>query len=119
MLSRDWPGVASAVKADEDLVFTVAGKAFAVYRLYGPHRGRLSLKVDAERFLELTTQPGIAAAAYMARAFWVSIAEPDRFARVKTAAFVRRSYELVRAGLSRRQQAALDAADAAAVKAPG
>lgn len=111
-LSRDWPGVASAVKWDNDLVFTVAGKMFAVYCLHGPHRGRISFKVDAERFLELTDQPGIAPAAYMARAFWVSIAEPDRFARAKIGEFVRRSYELVRAGLSKRQQAALDAAGA-------
>ena len=115
-LSKDWPGVASAVKWDNDLVFTVAGKMFAVYCLHGPHRGRVSFKVDAERFLELTDQPGIAAAAYMARAFWVSIAEPDRFARKKIAEFVRRSYELVRAGLSRRQQAALDSADVSEAK---
>jgi predicted DNA-binding protein (MmcQ/YjbR family) len=108
-LSRDWPGVASTVKWDEELVFTVSGKTFAVHCLRGPHRGRTSFKVDAERFLELTDQPGIAPAAYMARPFWVSIAEPDRFARAKIAEFVRRSYELVRAGLSKRQQAALAA----------
>ena len=112
-LSRDWPGVASAVKWDDDLCFTVAGKMFAVYCLHGPHRGRISFKVDAERCLELTDQPGIVPAAYMARAFWVSIAEPDRFARAKIAEFVRRSYELVRAGLSKRLQAGLDAAQAA------
>ncbi|MBS0591051.1 MAG: MmcQ/YjbR family DNA-binding protein [Proteobacteria bacterium] len=113
---KDWPGVANAIKWDEDLVFTVAGKIFAVYSLHGPHRGRISFKVDAEHFLELTAQPGIAAAAYMARAFWVSIAEPDRFARAKLGEFVRRSYELVRAGLSKRQQAGLDAVDVVAAK---
>lgn len=107
-LSRGWPGVASAVKWDDDLVFTVCGKMFAVYCLHGPHRGRISFKVDAERFLELTDQPGIAPAAYMARAFWVSIAEPERFARAKIGEFVQRSYALVREGLSKRQQAALD-----------
>ena len=112
-LSRDWPGVASAVKWDNDLVFTVSAKMFAVYCLHGPHRGLISFKVDAERFLELTDQPGIVPAAYMARAFWVSIAEPDRFTRAKIGEFVRRSYELVRAGLSKRQQAGLDAAQAA------
>ncbi|WP_347262482.1 MmcQ/YjbR family DNA-binding protein [Rudaea sp.] len=112
-LSRDWPGVASAVKWDDDLCFTVAGKMFAVYCLHGPHRGRISFKVEAERFLELTDQPGIVPAAYMARAFWVSIAEPERFARAKIGEFVQRSYALVRAGLSKRLQAGLDAAHAA------
>ena len=115
-LSRDWPGVASAIKWDDDLCFTVAGKMFAVYCLRGPHRGRISFKVEAERFLELTDQPGIVPAAYMARAFWVSIAEPDRFARTKIGGFVQRSYELVRAGLSKRLQTGLDAAHAANLK---
>ena len=106
-LCADWPGVASGVKWEDDLVFTVAGKMFAVFCLRGPHRERISFKVDRERFLELTDQPGIVPAAYMARAFWISIAEPDRFAHAKINEFVRHSYELVRAGLSKKQQAAL------------
>jgi predicted DNA-binding protein (MmcQ/YjbR family) len=106
-LCADWPGVSSSVKWDDDLVLSVAGKMFAVYCLRGPHRERISFKVDRERFLELTDQPGITPAAYMARAFWVTIAEPDRFARMKISEFLRHSYELVRAGLSKKQQAAL------------
>jgi len=108
-LTRDWPGVASSIKWEDDLVFTVAGKMFAVYCLRGPHRERVSFKVDPERFLELTDQPGISPAAYMARAFWISINEPDRFARAKMSEFVRHSYDLVRGGLSKKQQAALAA----------
>jgi len=107
MLCADWPGISSSVKWDDDLVFSVAGKMFAVYCLRGPHRERISFKVDRERFLELTDQPGITPAAYMARAFWVTISEPDRFARTKISEFVRHSYELVRSGLSKRQQMAL------------
>ena len=106
-LTAGWPGVARSVKWEDDLVFTVASKMFAVFCLRGPHRQRLSFKVDPERFLELTDQPGITPAAYMARAFWISIAEPDRFARAKLSEFVRHSYDLVRAGLSKKQQAAL------------
>lgn len=107
-LCSAWPGVASSVKWEDDLVFTVAGKLFAVICLRGPHRQRISFKVDPERFLELTDQPGITAAAYMARAFWISLNEPDRFARAKIAEFVQHSYALVRAGLSKKQQATLD-----------
>jgi len=112
-LCASWPGVAHSVKWEDDLVFTVAGKMFAVYCLRGPHRERVSFKVDPERFLELTDQPGITPAAYMARAFWITIAEPDRFARAKIAEFVRHAYDLVRAGLSKKQQAALAEKDAA------
>jgi predicted DNA-binding protein (MmcQ/YjbR family) len=106
-LSKDWPGVSSSIKWDDDLVFTVANKMFAVYCLRGPHRERVSFKVDRERFLELTDQPGITPAAYMARAFWVTISEPDRFAHAKIGEFLRHSYELVFAGLSKKQQATL------------
>lgn len=114
-LSASWPGVASSIKWEDDLVFTVAGKMFAVFCLRGPHRQRLSFKVDPERFLELTDQPGISPAAYMARAFWISIAEPDRFARTKMIEFLRHSYDLVRGGLSKKQQAALAAKEGVAL----
>jgi len=107
-LCKDWPGVASSIKWEDDLVFSVAAKMFAVVGLRGPHSGRLSFKVDKDRFLELTDQPGMIPAPYMARAFWVSIVEPERFARAEIEAFVRRSYELVRAGLSKKLQSKLD-----------
>ena len=104
-----WPGVASGVKWEDDLVFTVAGKMFVVTGLRGPHKQRISFKVDPDRFLELTDQPGMMPAPYMARAFWISIVEPERFSRETIETFVRRSYELVRAGLSRKIQAKLGA----------
>jgi predicted DNA-binding protein (MmcQ/YjbR family) len=107
-----WPGVASSIKWEDDLVFTVAAKMFAVFCLRGPDRERLSFKVDPERFLELTDQPGIVPAHYMARAFWITIVEPERFKHAEIEAFVRRSYELVLAKLSKKQQSALAMADA-------
>ena len=102
-----WPGVSESVKWEDDLVFSVAAKMFVVTALRGPHRGRLSFKVDPDRFLELTDQPGMIPAPYMARAFWISITEPERFDDLQTKAFLRRSYELVRSGLSKKQQLAL------------
>jgi len=102
-----WPGVASGVKWEDDLVYTVAAKMFTVLCLRGPDRGRISFKVDPERFLELTDQPGIVPAHYMARAFWITIAEPERFAPEQMHAFIRHSYELVRANLSKKMQASL------------
>jgi predicted DNA-binding protein (MmcQ/YjbR family) len=106
-LGAGWPGISESIKWEDDLVFSVADKMFAVVALRGPHRGRLSFKVDADRFLELTDQPGMIPAPYMARAFWVSITEPERFSDADVAAFVRRSYELVRGGLSKKLQARL------------
>ncbi len=102
-----WPGVTRSMKWEVDLVYSVAAKMFVVMCAIGPDRGRLSFKVDTDRFLELTEQPGMMPAPYMARAFWVSVTEPERFSREELQAFVRRSYELVLADLPKKTQAAL------------
>jgi len=106
-LCREWPGVTRSIKWEVDLVYSVAGKMFVVMCTIGPERGRFSFKVDTERFLELTEQPGMMPAPYMARAFWVSVAEPERFPRAELERFVQRSYELVRANLPKKTQATL------------
>ena len=107
VLCKSWAGVASGIKWEDDLVYTVADKMFAVLCLRGPDRGRLSFKVDPERFLELTDQPGIVPAHYMARAFWVTVVEPEKFERTALEDFVRHSYELVRSRLTKKMQAKL------------
>ena len=108
-LCGTWPGVTHSIKWEDDLVYSVAGKMFVVTALRGPHRGRISFKVDPDRFLELTDQPGMMPAPYMARAFWISINEQESFGRAQIEAFVKRSYELVRGGLSKKLQAKLGA----------
>jgi predicted DNA-binding protein (MmcQ/YjbR family) len=106
-LCSAWPGVTRSIKWEVDLVYSLAGKMFVVMCMLGPERGRFSFKVDTERFLELTEQPGMGPAPYMARAFWVSVIEPERFAHAELASYVRRSYELVRANLPKKTQATL------------
>jgi len=108
-LCADWPGVRDDVKWGSDLVFTVGGRMFCVLDLGDGPAGRLSFKVDVERFLEYTERPGIQPAPYLARAQWVSLDPPDargRRALPDTAlqAAIRRSYELVFARLPKRQQ---------------
>jgi predicted DNA-binding protein (MmcQ/YjbR family) len=104
-----WSGVTGSIKWEDDLVYSVAAKMFVVLCVSGPDRGRLSFKVDAERFLELTDQPGVVPAHYMARAFWITIVEPDRFSREQLQEFVRHSYELVRSKLTKKMQSKLGA----------
>lgn len=106
-LCAGWPGVSRSIKWEVDLVHSVANKMFAVVCMLGPERGRLSFRVDTERFLELTEQPGMAPAPYMARAFWISVTEPERFPHAELAAHVRRSYELVRENLPKKSRSAL------------
>ncbi|SFM97598.1 MmcQ/YjbR family DNA-binding protein [Dokdonella immobilis] len=103
-LCANWPGATRAIKWDVDLVWSVSGKMFVILCTIGPERGRLSFKVGPERFLELTDQPGISSAPYMARAYWVSINETQHFSEAELANHVRQSYELVRAGLPKKTQ---------------
>jgi len=106
-LCAAWPGASRSIKWEVDLVWSVAGKMFAVYCTLGPERGRISFKVDSERFLELTDQPGIEPAPYMARAFWISISEPAQFSEAELSGYVRHSYELVRETLPKKTRIAL------------
>lgn len=108
-LCANWPGASRSIKWEVDLVWSVAGKMFVVLCTLGPERGRLSFKVEPERFLELTDQPGYSPAPYMARAFWVSVTEPQNLGEAELAGYVRQSYDLVRAALPKKTQAALDA----------
>lgn len=97
-----WPGVTRDIKWGEDLVLSVGGKMFAVMPVYG---GRLSFKVEDERFLELGDQPGMIAAPYLARARWISVVEPQRFATAELCGLVRTAYGLIRAKLTQKIQA--------------
>lgn len=106
-LCANWPGATRTIKWDVDLVWSVSGKMFVIMCMIGPDRGRLSFKVGADRFLEMTDQPGISTAPYMARAYWVSINETGDFSEAELANHVRQSYELVRAGLPKKTQKVL------------
>lgn len=106
-----WPGVTSSTKWEIEEVFTVAKKMFAVLSLVGPERGRLSFKVDADQFTQLCERPGMMAAPYTARTFWISVVEPTRFGHAELAGYIRRSYELVVEGLSPKARERLEASE--------
>jgi predicted DNA-binding protein (MmcQ/YjbR family) len=90
-----------------NLVFSVGGKMFVVTHEDGSDAGRLSFKVPDERFLELTDQPGVIPAPYLARARWVSITEPSHFTTAQLQALLLDAYVTVRAKLSKKLQAEL------------
>jgi predicted DNA-binding protein (MmcQ/YjbR family) len=106
-LCGHWPGVTRDTKWGVDMVFSVGGKMFAVMPSDGSEGGRLSFKVDDDRFLALTDQPGIIPAPYLARAHWISITEPQRFATAELAAYILDAYTLIRAKLTKKLQAEL------------
>lgn len=106
-LCSRWPGVTRDIKWGDNLVFSVGGKMFVMTHADGREGGRLAFKVADDRFLELTDQPGVVPAPYLARARWVSITEPARFTTVELQALLLDAYATVRTKLSKKRQAEL------------
>jgi predicted DNA-binding protein (MmcQ/YjbR family) len=103
-LCGQWPGVTRDIKWGAELVFSVGSKMFVVMPVDG---GRIAFKVEEDRFLELTDQPGIIASPYLARARWVSVLEPQRFTTRELSEHIRTAYGLVRVRLTKKLQAEL------------
>lgn len=103
-LVSHWPGVTADIKWGDDLVYSVAGKMFAVYCFKGSNAGQVSFKVGEERFLELTDRHGIIPAPYMARAHWVSVLSSAGMPRDELEPLLRASYEQVRGKLPKKVQ---------------
>ena len=97
------PAATEQIQWENDRVFKVGGKMFACSGL--EKDSKYSFKVDDERFLELTDQPGIVPAPYLARAKWIQI-DPAacELADRDIKALVRRSYDLVLAKLPKKKQ---------------
>ena len=102
------PGTCETIQWDDDRVFKVGKKMFAVSGL--EEDSRYSFKVDDERFLELTDQAGIAPAPYLARARWVQV-DPSAcvLSDHEIETLVRRSWELVFSKLTKKEQARIEA----------
>lgn len=93
-----FPGATEQIQWEDDLVFKVGGRMFAVAPLE-PARVWLTIKADPEEFAELTERPGIIPAPYLARAKWISIESPEALSQTEVTALLRKSYELVSAKL--------------------
>ena len=57
------------------LMYSIGGKDFAYFKTSDPERWRFSIRVSADRFVELTDIPGIKPARYRARYHWVTIVD--------------------------------------------
>ena len=101
------PKTTEQVQWGHDLVFKVGGKMYAAGPLDGPYDCCLSFKCTPEDFADLTERPGIIPAPYMARAQWVALESDDALTAVEVKRYLKRSYELVFAKLTKKMQAEL------------
>lgn len=70
---RSLPGSTQDVKWEEHWVWSVGGKMYAIFGREPQRNDRVTLPVDPEHFLEITEQPGIIPAPYLARHKWIQI----------------------------------------------
>ncbi|MBX3711695.1 MAG: MmcQ/YjbR family DNA-binding protein [Lysobacter sp.] len=85
----------------------VDGKTFAYFKTSEPERWRFSVRVTPERFLELTSVPGIKPARYMARYHWVTIVDVRTVPPSHLRELIAWSYDHALRGLSKRVQAGI------------
>ncbi|QDQ26622.1 MmcQ/YjbR family DNA-binding protein [Chitinimonas arctica] len=103
------PGVSADIKWDCARVFSVHDKMFCLIHMDAAQSTGPSFKVDPQRFLEMTDQPGFIPAPYLARHHWVKLTDMDAIAAPHLADLLRTSYQLVRAKLPKKQRDALPA----------
>ncbi|WP_320201185.1 MmcQ/YjbR family DNA-binding protein [Agrobacterium sp. rho-13.3] len=99
-----WPGVRFVDQWDSH-VAKVGDKVFAV--LGEREDWRLVVKCSEESFEILTSLEGIGQAPYFAKRKWISISDHSRLEQSELEHYVRRSYELVAAGLTKKLRAEL------------
>ena len=90
------PHVDEKIQWENDLLFRIGGKMFAVVALEPSHGVLMSFKCTPEKFAELIEHDGIIPAPYVARYHWVAFERlnvlPDREVKELLA----KAYELVR-----------------------
>ena len=101
------PGATEQIQWGADLVFKVGGKMFCV-ACTETAPNVMSCKCDDETFGELIEREGCIPAPYMARAKWVAFETWSTLEDREVTALVERAYQLIRASLPKKTQAALE-----------
>ncbi len=101
------PHSTEKVQWEDDLVFKVGEKMFAVVALE-PGAHWISFKCTPEDFASLVERPGITPAPYLARAHWVALETENALPRTELKDLLRQAHFLVFAGLPKKTQLALN-----------
>jgi len=93
-------GTTTDIKWGNDLCYCIGAKMYCVTSLDQPLK--VSLKVQAEEFAELTEREGIIPAPDMARNHWIFIEKSNAFTVKEWKHYIQQSYELVFAKLPKK-----------------
>lgn len=102
-----FPHATEDVKWEENLVFSVGKKMFAVAGLE-PDETWLAFKCSPEEYAELIERPGCRPAPYLARAQWIALETKDAMPRAEIERRLREAYEIVLAKLPKKARNELD-----------
>ena len=109
-LCLSFQGAAESIQWGDERVFKVGGKMFAVIAAKAD-ADAISFKCSDESFRLLTELPGLVPAPYLARAKWVKLAPLAALPHADLQAYLRRAYDIVAAGLSKKAREALATGD--------
>ena len=101
-----FPAATEDVKWESNLCFCIGGKIFCIANLEPPHT--FSFKVTDDEFDELSETDGFQPAPYLAKAKWVLVTDASRISSKELKSYLRRSYDLIKAKLTRMQKKNLD-----------
>jgi len=102
------PHVTEDVQWENDLLFRIGNKMFAVVALDGATDHRMSFKCTPEVFVELTERDGIVPAPYVARYHWVALERFDALPERELKGLLRNAYRLIHEKLPRKSRAQLE-----------
>ncbi len=97
------PNATEQIQWEDDLVFKVGGKMFAVVALE-PGPTCMAFKCSPEEFAELIERPGVTPSKYLARAHWVSLESEDALPRDEIRRLLLQAHSLVVAKLPKKLQ---------------
>jgi predicted DNA-binding protein (MmcQ/YjbR family) len=102
-ISLKLPGVTEDIKWEDHLCFSVGDKMFLVTN---PDQvpSSASFKVTEEDFHEVISRDGFAKHTYLGRHHWVQLDDINRLKKKEWESYIRQSYELVAAKLSKKIQ---------------
>ena len=99
------PNSTEDVQWENDLLFRIGGKIFAVVNLDLSSPNRLSFKCSSKVFAELIEREGIIRAPYVARYHWVALQRFDALDESEIKKLIRDSYDRVFAKLPKKVKA--------------
>lgn len=103
-----FPHVTEDVQWENDLLFRIGNKMFAVLALDAASDHRMSFKCTPEVFAELTERDGIVPAPYVARYHWVALERFDALPERELKQLLSNAYQLILEKLPRKARTALD-----------